>query len=68
MSTTEYRNKHLRRKRKADGPRKRRQKQQRDRLVALGMPEADVAKLNAKEVRTKLKYPKKVATAYAAAE
>lgn len=43
-----------------------RQRQHRARLVALGMSEADVAKLNPKEVRDLLKYPVKTAAALAA--
>ena len=49
------------------GPRKaQRQRQHQTRLIALGMPEADVAKLNPKEVRDFLKYPVKTAALFAA--
>lgn len=45
----------------------RRQRQQRARLIALGMPEAEVAKLDPQAVRTLLKHPKKVQAAAASA-
>lgn len=41
-----------------------RQRQHRERLVALGMPEAEVAKLNPKEARTLLKRPLLVSAKY----
>lgn len=41
---------------------RRRLKTQKQRLVALGMDEATVAKLNRREVRELLKRPKKIAT------
>lgn len=40
-----------------------RQRQHRERLVALGMDEAQVAKLNPKEVRDLIKHPQKTAAA-----
>ncbi len=43
-----------------------RQRQHRERLVALGMSEAAVSKLNPKEVRDLLKYPAKTAAMFAA--
>jgi len=43
-----------------------RQKDQRKRLIALGMDEAAVDLLNPKEIRTKLKHPAKVAKECAA--
>ena len=49
---------------KKDGvERRRKQKVQLKRLVALGMPEAIAGKLNPKVVRTILKYPAKVESA-----
>lgn len=48
------------RPRKAAGPKRRRQLEQRRRLIALGVPEEQVAKMNPKEVRDMLKYPAKV--------
>ena len=42
-----------------------RQRQHRERLIALGMSEAEVAKLNPKEVRDYLKYPAKTAKLFA---
>lgn len=43
-----------------------RQRQQRERLIALGMSEAEASKLNPKEVRDYLKYPVKTAKLFAA--
>ena len=57
--------KRFRRPKKVAGEKTRRQKLQKTRLVALGIPEAAVNKMNTKEVRTHLKYPKKVAAAHA---
>jgi hypothetical protein len=65
MSSTEYRNKNLRRKRKSGSDRTRRERVQRRRLLALGMPETEVGKLDTKEIRTLLRHPKKVEAAYA---
>ena len=61
MATTEQRNKNKTRPTKAAGTKRRRQKDQKKRLVALGMDEAAVALMNPREVLTKLKHPKKVA-------
>lgn len=52
---------HLTRPRKGGGKKLRRQNDQKKRLVALGMDEAVVAKMSARDVLTKLKYPMKVA-------
>ena len=52
---------HLTRPKKGGGKKARRQRDQKKRLVALGMPEETVAKLNPREVLTKLKHPAKVA-------
>ena len=58
------RNANLSRPTKSAGARAQRVKVQRRRLVALGMDEAAVAALNSSEVRTLLKYPKKVSDAH----
>ena len=60
MGTTAERNKNLSRPKKSNGDKMRRQRDQKKRLVALGMDEAIVAKLNAREVLDKLKRPAKV--------
>ena len=39
---------------------RRREKTHQKRLIALGVPEAEVMKMNTKELRTMLKYPAKV--------
>ena len=61
MASTFERNKNRTRPTKSRGARKRRQLEQKRRLIALGMDEAEVAKLNPREILTKLKYPAKVA-------
>jgi len=66
MATTSERNKNRTRPTKSPGDRKKRQKDQKKRLVALGMDEAVVAQMNPREVLTKLKYPAKVAKECAA--
>ena len=60
MGTTAERNKNLSRPKKSNGNKMRRQREQKKRLVALGMNEAIVAKMNAREVLDKLKRPAKV--------
>ena len=55
-----YQKTHLTRPRKGGAAKRRRQADQKKRLVALGMDEEAVAKMNARDVLTKLKYPKKV--------
>ncbi|HMP76378.1 MAG TPA: hypothetical protein PKE12_08795 [Kiritimatiellia bacterium] len=65
MAVTFIRNKHLRRKRKGAADKSRRQKVQKKRAVALGVPAAKLDKMNAKEVRTLLRRPKKTAAKYA---
>ena len=52
---------HLTRPSKGGAAKKRRQADHRKRLIALGVDEAAVAKMNPREVRTMLKYPAKVA-------
>ena len=49
------------RPRKAGAAKNRRRLEQRRRLVALGMDEAEVAKLNSRDILTLLKRPAKVA-------
>lgn len=56
------------RPRKRAGAKRRRQLEQKRRLIALGVPEADVEKLNPKEIRDKLKYPKQVEKELAASK
>ncbi len=56
------------RPRKAAGAKRRRQLEQRKRLLGLGMPEESVAKMNTKQIRDLLKYPKKVTQSLAAAK
>ena len=55
-----YMKKSYTRPRKGGAAKKRRQLEQKRRLVALGMDEAVVEGMSAREVLTKLKYPKKV--------
>lgn len=50
---------------KAPGPKRRRQLEQRRRLLALGVPEDKVSKLNPKEIRDLLKRPAKVQKEFA---
>ena len=66
MATSAARNKNLTRPRKGGGVKARRQRDQKKRLIALGMDESVVAKMNAREILTKLKYPAKVAKECAA--
>jgi len=68
MSNTASRNKNLTRPKKSKGEKAKRQRNQKQRLVALGMDEAAVAKLNSRQVLDKLKRPAKVAKEYAAEE
>ena len=60
MGTTAERNKNLSRPKKSNGDKMRRQRDQKKRLVALGMDETIVAKMNAREVLDKLKRPAQV--------
>ena len=57
MGTTAERNKNLTRPKKSNGDRMRRRRDQKKRLVALGMDETVVAKMNSREVLDKLKRP-----------
>ncbi len=57
MGTSAERNKNLTRPKKSNGDRQRRHRDQKKRLVALGMDEAVVAKMNVREVLDKLKRP-----------
>lgn len=66
MGTTASRNKNRTRPRKGAGRKALRQRQQKKRLIALGMDEGVVAKMNARDVLTKLKRPAKVAKECAA--
>ncbi|NMA43504.1 MAG: hypothetical protein GX946_09015 [Oligosphaeraceae bacterium] len=60
MATSTYRNKNKVRPRKRGAVKRRRVLVQRRRLVALGMCEEAVAKLQSNELRALLKTPKKV--------
>jgi hypothetical protein len=53
------------RPRKSGAVKNRRTKNHRRRLVALGVPEAKVAKMNTEQLRTLLKRPKQTAAKYA---
>lgn len=72
MSDHAHRTKHLRRPVKSPAEKARRMKEQKKRLVALGMTEDEVAKMNADVLRTLLHRPMqvvaKVAKRKAAAE
>lgn len=54
-------NKNPRRPRKNEAGKRRRNKVHQRRLIALGLPEADVGKLNSKQMRALLRHPKKLA-------
>lgn len=66
MATTLQRNQNRTRPTKSNAARIKRQKDQKKRLVALGMDEAVVAQMNPRDVLTKLKHPAKVAKECAA--
>lgn len=66
MATTNQRNKNMTRPTKSGGAKRKRQNDQKKRLIALGMDEAVVDKMNHKDIRAKLKYPAKVAKECAA--
>ncbi len=66
MGTTAERNKNLSRPKKSSGDKAKRQREQKKRLIALGMDETVVAKMNAREVLDKLKRPAKIAKEIAA--
>ncbi|MEZ5329699.1 MAG: hypothetical protein R3F19_32020 [Verrucomicrobiales bacterium] len=68
MGTTIERNKNRTRPRKGGGAKHRRQRDQKKRLISLGMDENTVAKMNARDVLTLLKRPAKVARECAAAQ
>ena len=68
MGTSAERNNNLTRPRKGGGKKAKRQRDQKKRLVALGMDEAEVAKMTSRDVLTKLKHPAKVAKECAAAK
>ncbi|MCH7224765.1 hypothetical protein [Haloferula sp. A504] len=50
---------------KAPGPKRRRQLEHRRRLIALGVSEEEVSKMNPKEIRDLLKRPAKVQKEFA---
>ncbi len=66
MATTLERNKNRSRPKKSRGKKARRQREQKKRLIALGMDEKKVNQMSARDVLTALKHPKKVEAAAAA--
>ena len=60
MATSTFRNKNIVRPKKNGATKRKKVKAQRKRLVALGVSEETVAKMNSREVRDLLKRPKKV--------
>lgn len=67
MATSAFRNKNLARPKKTGAARRKRIRDQKRRLVALGAPEAAVAKMNQSDVRELLKRPVRTAKLYAKA-
>ena len=67
MASSAARNKNLTRPKKGPGDKARRQRDQKKRLIAMGMDEGVVERMNARDVLTKLKYPAKLAKELAAA-
>jgi hypothetical protein len=65
MSTSIFRNKNLVRPKKKGAAKRQRLKQQKRRLMSLGVSEDAADKLTTKEIRTLLKRPKKVEKLYA---
>lgn len=65
MATSLQRNQNRTRPKKAAGAKDKRRRDQKKRLVALGMPEEKVAKLNSRQVLDLLKRPKRVEAEYA---
>ena len=61
MSESSFRNKNLVRPRKGPKEKERRYKVQRQRLVALGLPEDEVRKMDPPQMRELLRHPKKLA-------
>ena len=66
MASSLERNNNRTRPTKSNSARNKRQADHRKRLIALGMDEAVVAKMNPSEVRTKLRHPAKVAKEFGA--
>ena len=60
MSTSIFRNKNLVRTKKQGAAKRQRLKQQKKRLLSLGVPEEMANKLTTKDIRTLLKRPKEV--------
>ena len=67
MATSTFRNKNEVRPKKQGAPKRRRIKDQKKRLVSLGMKEEDAAKLQANELRDLLRRPKQTQAKLAAA-
>ncbi len=59
MSSKNFRNKNIQRPKKSPIDRRQREKVQRRRLVHLGMPEEEVARMDTKTVRDYIKRPAK---------
>ncbi len=68
MATSTFRNKNMVRPHKKGAAKRKRVRDQRKRLIGLGMPAEQVEKLNYNEVRELLKRPAAVSKAYATAE
>lgn len=65
MATSTFRNKNKVRPKKSPAAKRQRIKAQKKRLVALGVPQDQVEKLQSDELRTLLRHPKRVAKALA---
>lgn len=61
MSSKSFRNKNIQRPKKSALSRRRREMEHRKRLMALGMSEEEVARLNTKELRQLLRKPARTA-------
>ncbi|MBT3287626.1 MAG: hypothetical protein HN849_26545 [Victivallales bacterium] len=68
MATSTFRNKNIVRPHKKSAAKRKRVRDQRKRLIGLGMPAEQVEKLCYREVRDLLKFPVKVQKAYQTAE
>lgn len=64
MATGLERNKHLNRPRKGEAEKRHRLKVQRRRLVAMGVPEAKVDRLDSQQIRAMLRRPLKAIKAH----
>jgi len=64
MATSTFRNKNMVRPKKSAAAKRQRIKAQKKRLVALGMPQDSVAKLQSNELRALLRHPKRTEKAF----